>query len=1245
MANHQRYGSMKRIPNTTLHFTQHYPLLAVLVLNLLSPQAHAGPATVLFQDDFTGGIPGWTAVQPALGNWIEGPMIWQFDKTYNAFSEQSNLYTDSSLYSGSRVTSMLINGTLAPTNFTFTARLIPGDDDAFGLIWGYENENTFYRVYFARQNRALAGWPFQGWGVDRMNNGQFTDLFGPSQSWVNTQYRPFDVTITVNNGLLTLTVVDDPLGAPTSYTLVDAQPLPTVPLDAKVGMFSWGMSGTALRAFRIQNPILSPIPLTGDPASTVLANWSFLTTPRGDGTTDFNSGGPALWSQALGVNGDMGAMIENSDGYKTTDNVAAGTTNFAAYSAVAGDVNWINYVYSARFRSSDNDGLGMLLRFQDPNNWYRVAFRNQNSTTGVKRGISIQKCVNLVFDQFLSSTTFIPPLLTAFDVHAAIRDNQLQVIVVSNPDSPTPAFLNFGPFNMASGLTPATSDKGKIGVFSWAQYGDNSPTTYPDYGTAVDWVNVREVAGAGLLVSSAYGTPYPPVGLSDFPLNTVLTVTNEPMILEAGSRIACVGWTGIGSVPATGSTNWMEITLNTFSAVNWLWLPQYLLTTNATDGGTVSVSGAPYAPWVTATSNVTVTATASPGYVFKGWSGDSVSAQPALTFAMTRPTTLTAIFSADSDGDQLPDSWEMQFFGNLAQNGDGNPDGDGSSNRAEYQSGTNPNAAETLAASDGLSSQWVNVQRDPVLPSQLRVVDFGSGFRGAWEDANDFRYGNDFAFIPANNYGDYASFQSPRLVVKTNLWNNDWNANFSYSAELSVGDNDGNCFYFRYQNESNWFRATLCGEDPVGNTARPGLGLSVQRRLNGVYANLPLTYVSGPLASAITDPLDGAGTPAGFKKVRVTINAANENFEIRVIGWNAFKDPPPADFDPAWELVETFTDASLPTGRVGFGPWGQDGFGSNTNEANGIPIPYGTFFDNIEVKSPAGGTTVFSENWETVPLGTGLPAGWENPYTGDPTYAGDWRSSAHGTIAQQSNAGGNTTGNATTPRANADATVLLAPDPASRNYLLQVGFHPFDNDGIGFVYDFVDVNNYSRVMFRQEATFVTDIPPGMSVSRKSGGVWTDIVAGDPAFAYTPGRPFGIEFANNNGDYRLLARDLDNPANVASWHWTAPSAAANNRFGVTTWAEPDAHFLYARAYTLPAVAPYVPSPFAITDITAVPGGNVTLNISKPAGVMYHVLRATDVLGPYLPVATYKSGTQYSEAMPATSTTFYRLQYVP
>jgi hypothetical protein len=44
----------------------------------------------------------------------------------------------------------------------------------------------------------------------------------------------------------------------------------------------------------------------------------------------------------------------------------------------------------------------------------------------------------------------------------------------------------------------------------------------------------------------------------------------------------------------------------------------------------------------------------------------------------------------DSDGDGLPDAWELEHFGSLAQTASGDPDGDGFTNEQEYLAGTDP---------------------------------------------------------------------------------------------------------------------------------------------------------------------------------------------------------------------------------------------------------------------------------------------------------------------------------------------------------------------------------------------------------------------------------------------------------------------------------------------------------------------------------------------------------------------------
>jgi len=48
----------------------------------------------------------------------------------------------------------------------------------------------------------------------------------------------------------------------------------------------------------------------------------------------------------------------------------------------------------------------------------------------------------------------------------------------------------------------------------------------------------------------------------------------------------------------------------------------------------------------------------------------------------------------DTDNDHLPDWWELQYFSNLNQTDDGDPDGDGYTNLEEYARGTNPAVAD-----------------------------------------------------------------------------------------------------------------------------------------------------------------------------------------------------------------------------------------------------------------------------------------------------------------------------------------------------------------------------------------------------------------------------------------------------------------------------------------------------------------------------------------------------------------------
>ena len=72
----------------------------------------------------------------------------------------------------------------------------------------------------------------------------------------------------------------------------------------------------------------------------------------------------------------------------------------------------------------------------------------------------------------------------------------------------------------------------------------------------------------------------------------------------------------------------------------------------------------------------------------------------------TAPTS-----AADSDSDGLPDDWERFWFGNLAQSGTDDPDGDGRLNAQEFRELTNPVQTDRSDTSDRTAMDVFRPQR------------------------------------------------------------------------------------------------------------------------------------------------------------------------------------------------------------------------------------------------------------------------------------------------------------------------------------------------------------------------------------------------------------------------------------------------------------------------------------------------------------------------------------------------------
>lgn len=633
--------------------------------------------------------------------------------------------------------------------------------------------------------------------------------------------------------------------------------------------------------------------------------------------------------------------------------------------------------------------------------------------------------------------------------------------------------------------------------------------------------------------------------------------------------------------------------------------------------------------WLEPTALFNIEAIPDAGSIFTGWSGDLHSNTANLRgMDMRQPLTAVANFAADSDADGLPDDWEIEYFGDLSRGPSDDDDGDGFTHLEEYRRGTDPaHADELFAAGEVPLSIWENAQRDPILAGGFIIRDFGSGFRGAWEGSNDSRSAQD-PFHPdgvpvpvVNN----VSFDGPTMVVRADSWEPGWD-DAAVEIVFSAGDNDGNTFFFRYQDELNWYRVAIAGEVSNADT-RPLQAISIQKRIDGVYSALVLP--EGPF----TDPAD----VQGYKRMRVRFTPRMDGgvpkIDVAVSGWEQTSG--------SWQTAsfghrEFTIDDELGSGRAGFGTWAQGGFAENTDWN---PVNAGTLFESFKVI--LDGTVVLDEDWSSAPEPDEFPVGWENPFDGHPELGGDWYVSAHGSIAEASNQGQATSGSSSSHAGDADGPTLLAPGAGLAGYLIEFGIHPFDHGANGIVFDYVDNNNYGRILFANTIPgFDGSIPSGVAVSRKQNGVWTDVLIGDTGFVYRPGQPFQVSLMRSGQRYVMTAFEVDNPGSHHRWEWTDSMApSGGGRYGFTSWQSADAHFLSVEVY---GVAGGVGGDLTVTAIEKV-GETIVLTVDNPSGEPYNVERCFDLTdGSWETVDTDRTDTTWSGPIPAgAQRVFWRL----
>jgi lysophospholipase L1-like esterase len=134
-----------------------------------------------------------------------------------------------------------------------------------------------------------------------------------------------------------------------------------------------------------------------------------------------------------------------------------------------------------------------------------------------------------------------------------------------------------------------------------------------------------------LTIATNLGTTQPPAGENWFASGTSVNASTLPPTAQTGVQYVCLGWTGTGSVPATGTSSNVSFTIVSPSSISWMWETQNLPTPTPTPTPNPTPT---HAPTVSPTSPPTRTSTPTPSHTVT----PTVSPLPTTVFPSYTPT-------------------------------------------------------------------------------------------------------------------------------------------------------------------------------------------------------------------------------------------------------------------------------------------------------------------------------------------------------------------------------------------------------------------------------------------------------------------------------------------------------------------------------------------------------------------------------------------------------------------------------
>jgi hypothetical protein len=151
--------------------------------------------------------------------------------------------------------------------------------------------------------------------------------------------------------------------------------------------------------------------------------------------------GPMAWSATSGV------MVQSSNVHSSisVDPLA----KLGTYAYWQAGTAWTDYTASVTIKSTDNDAIGIMFRYQDENNYYRFIWDKERSSR------MLVKCENGLFS--ILAEDFVQYVTdTNYQVKISVQGSLLQVSIDGSP---------------VFSETDSTFSSGSIALYSWGNSG------------------------------------------------------------------------------------------------------------------------------------------------------------------------------------------------------------------------------------------------------------------------------------------------------------------------------------------------------------------------------------------------------------------------------------------------------------------------------------------------------------------------------------------------------------------------------------------------------------------------------------------------------------------------------------------------------------------------------------------------------------------------------------------------------